>query len=67
MRSCRYLMSIYNAVIMLTGNEMGPRTKFEFAFVGSTMIAGAIINANIFGEMAVLVQVISRKTVKFQA
>lgn len=45
---------------------MGPRTPFEFAFVALVMIAGAIINANIFGEMAVLVQVLNRKSAKFQ-
>jgi hypothetical protein len=40
---------------MLGGNEMGPRTDFEIGFVVFIMLAGAIINANIFGEMAVLV------------
>ncbi len=45
---------------------MGPRTNFELGFVGSSMVAGAVINANIFGEMAVLVQMISRKSSRFQ-
>ena len=30
------------------------------------MLAGAIINANIFGEMAVLVQALGRKEANFQ-
>lgn len=59
-------MAFYNAVIMLTGNEMAPRTEAEFAFVVVSMISGAILYANIFGEMTVLVQTISRKTTKFQ-
>ena len=56
---------MYHAVLMLGGNEMGPRTQTELAFVAFIMLAGAIINANIFGEMAVLVQMISRKSAKF--
>ena len=51
----QYRMAFYNTVIMLTGNEMAPRTEAEFAFVSFSMISGAILYANIFGEMTVLV------------
>lgn len=61
----KYFLSMYHAVLMLGGNEMGPRTHFEMGFVAFVMLAGAIINANIFGEMAVLVQMINRKSTKF--
>ena len=40
---------------MLGGNEMGPRTTFEIIFISLVLIMCSIINANIFGEMAVLV------------
>ena len=62
----QYWSSIYNAIIMLASNELGPRTNFQYVFVSIMMIAGALINANIFGEMAVLVQVMNKKSVKFQ-
>lgn len=62
----QYWSSIYNAIIMLASNELGPRTQFEYFFVSVMMISGALINANIFGEMAVLVQVMTKKQVKFQ-
>lgn len=62
--SRRYFMSMYSAVLMLGGNEMGPRTLPEHIIVSLVMLAGAIINANIFGEMAVLMQMISKKSVK---
>jgi CRP-like cAMP-binding protein len=62
----QYWASIYNAIIMLASNEIGPRTEFEYFFVSVMMIAGALINANIFGEMAVLAQVMTKKQVKFQ-
>ncbi len=45
---------------------MGPRTDFENGFVGMIMLLGAVINANIFGEMAVLVMMINRKNQWFQ-
>lgn len=57
----QYSSSFYHAVLMLGGNEIGPRTNFELGFVAYIMLAGAIINANIFGEMAVLVTMINRK------
>jgi hypothetical protein len=46
---------------MLTGNEMGPRTIFELVLVCFIMVFGAILNANIFGEMAVLVHFINKR------
>jgi hypothetical protein len=47
---------------MLTGNEMGPRTDFENFVTALYIVCGALVSANIFGEMAVLVQMIKRKT-----
>jgi hypothetical protein len=44
---------------------MGGRTDFELAFQAFVMLMGAIINANIFGEMAVLVEMIGRKAARF--
>jgi len=65
--SFKYLTAVYYAVCMLGGNELGPVTTFESFFIASIMLSGAIINANIFGEMAVLVTIISRKSTMFQA
>jgi hypothetical protein len=52
--------------MMLGGNEMAPRTDLEIAVVISISLAGSIINANIFGEMAVLVEMIQRKSNRVQ-
>jgi hypothetical protein len=43
------------AVVDLTGNETGPRTNMECILVAIFFLLGALINANIFGEMVVLV------------
>jgi len=62
----KYYISMYTAVLMLGGNEIGPRTAIEIIFICIGLVLCAIINANIFGEMAVLVQMASRKTAQFQ-
>ena len=50
---------------MLGGNEMAPRTELEIVFIDVVLLTCAIINANIFGEMAVLVQMSTRKSAAF--
>lgn len=63
--SLKYWYAIYNAVLLLGGNEMGPRTDLELLVINMLLILCAIINANIFGEMAVLVQSAGRKAQMF--
>ena len=58
----QYITSFYYAVLLLTGNEMGPRTNLEAAVTSMIILVGYLLNANIFGEVAVLVQTIKRKT-----
>jgi CRP-like cAMP-binding protein len=62
----QYTTSLYHAVLMLGGNDIGPRGEFQLWFVLTTLILGAIINANIFGNMAVLLQALNRKAATFQ-
>jgi hypothetical protein len=51
---------------MLGGNDIGPRGSFQLAFITILLFAGAIINANIFGNIAVLLQQLNRKSTNFQ-
>lgn len=51
---------------MLGGNDIGPRGTFQLAFITVLLFAGAIINANIFGNLAVLLQQLNRKATSFQ-
>lgn len=62
----KYASSIYHAVLMLGGNDVGPRGEFQLHFVSIMLFTGAIINALIFGNMAVMVQSLSRKASLFQ-
>ena len=52
--SYQYFVSLHAAVLLATGNDIGPRDTFQVFFGGFGLFLGAIINANIFGELAVL-------------
>ena len=45
---------------------MGPRVTIQAMMGGITMIFGALITAVLFGEMAVLMSNLNRKSTKFQ-
>lgn len=62
----QYAISLYISILMFGGNEIGGTNEGELAFTGMAMLFSAIINALIFGEMAVLVEAMSRKETKFQ-
>jgi len=51
---------------MLGGNDVGPRTDVQLVFVTLMLVMAAIINANIFGNIAVLIQSLNRKAANFQ-
>jgi len=62
----QYWNSLYHAILMLAGNDVGPRGSFQMCFVWITLLAGSIINANIFGNMAVILQSLNKKATSFQ-
>ena len=51
---------------MLGGNDIGPRGTAQLLFVAISLLMAAIINANIFGNITVLMQSLNRKASKFQ-
>jgi hypothetical protein len=57
----QYLTVFYYMVVCFGGNELSPRTPFECGYIVFCMIAAAIVNANLFGEMSLLITVITRK------
>jgi predicted DNA repair protein MutK len=56
----------YHAIMVFGLNEVAPRSLLETFIVILMMIASAIANAFIFGEMAVLVQEMDKKDIEFQ-
>uniref|UniRef100_A0A7S3K652 Cyclic nucleotide-binding domain-containing protein n=1 Tax=Euplotes crassus TaxID=5936 RepID=A0A7S3K652_EUPCR len=62
----KYWMSVYHAVLVLTGNDIGPRFKtFQVIFCTMFVTFGAIVNAYIFGELVVILTVMNAKTAQF--
>ena len=57
----RYIVFYYNAVLFLGGNEMGPRTELELIACTGILIALAIFNASLFGDVAVYTEMAGRK------
>ena len=51
----QYVSVFYTGVLMVLGNEVGPRTNMQLAFLSSYLVGSAIINAHIFGSLAVIV------------
>jgi CRP-like cAMP-binding protein len=64
--SMKYFNAVYHSTLLLAGNDIGPRGDFQLFFCVATLLICAIINANIFGNLAVLVSALNRKATKFQ-
>lgn len=41
----QYFLSYYHAVLMLTGNDIGPRGNLQVIYTCVALMSGAIINA----------------------
>jgi hypothetical protein len=46
---------VYHAIMIFGLNEVGPRNKASLAVVIALMLISQILNAYIFGEIAILV------------
>lgn len=62
----QYWISLYYSILTLAGNDLFPQNTTQVWFATFLVFAGAIINANIFGNIAVLLQQINRKAANFQ-
>jgi hypothetical protein len=62
----RYIVCVYYMVLVIGGNELGPQTEIQYIFIVAVNLTGAIINAVIFGDLAVLMSQILRQGADFQ-
>ena len=53
-------------MLVIGGNELGPKETSELIYVVTINLIGAIVNAYIFGELAVLITQIGRKESRYQ-
>ena len=51
----KYSVSLHTSVLITTGNDVGPMSFIQTTICTVGLFFGAVINANIFGELAVLV------------
>ena len=56
----KYLMAAYHSVLILTGNDLGPRSIGQLIFVSLFITVGALINAVLFSELANIVQLLNK-------
>ena len=63
----QYWVCLYYSVLIVGGNELGPSSDLELFFIVSANLIGAIVNAQIFGELAVLLNQLNRKGAAYQA
>ncbi|CDW81634.1 UNKNOWN [Stylonychia lemnae] len=63
--SFQYFMCMYYAIMIVGSNELFPATTFQKFYLAIMMLVGNLIIANIIGEMAVLMQVITRRSSAF--
>lgn len=54
-------------MLMVGGNDIGPRGEFQFLFTAAILFLGAIINSIIFGNMAVILQSFNLKSTTFNS
>ena len=53
---------LYHSVLFIGLNEMGPVNKLEILNAVILLICCAIINANLFGEIAMVMSVLERRS-----
>lgn len=63
----KYITSFYSSILLLTSNDLGPVGRLQTIVVTSCVLMGAICNANIFGNMALLISDMNIKNNNFQS
>lgn len=58
----QWIVSFYTSVLALLGNDIYPADLFQYFCGNLLLISGAILQASMFGQVAVIVQSLSRKS-----
>ena len=62
----KYILTFYYSILSLTGNDIYPRSTYQVILSCCLLISGALINANIFGTIAVILQMFNIKSQRLQ-
>ena len=58
----KYFISIYNAILIISGSDILPKESFHFIVGSALYIVGALMVAHIFGTFAVITQELYKKS-----
>ena len=62
----QYWISLYESVIIFSGGDAAPMTSFQIIFCSLFIMVGAILNENLFGQLAVILSSFNLKATIFQ-
>ena len=62
----QYAICLHASIVLATGNDCGPKDRSQLLVTTAGIFLGAIINANIFGELAVLITSLQTKDNDYQ-
>jgi len=63
----QYMTSLHSTVLTLLGTDVSPQDSIQASIAATGMFMGAIINANIFGELALIFSSLNKSTRAFQS
>lgn len=62
----KFFITFYTSILALCGNDIDPASLFQIFFSALLLLFGAILQATMFGQVASIVQSITRKSCGFQ-
>ena len=57
----------YEALLNIGSNEFGPVNEIEYAYFVSSLLASSLLNALIFGDIASLIAILSKRDFDIQS
>lgn len=63
----QYMASLHSTVLILLGSDIGPQDSLQSIVAAFGIFMGAIINANIFGELALIFSSLNKQNRAFQS
>ena len=62
----RYFLLLYHAVLIMGSNEMGPVNESEMLYACLILMLSAFLNALLFSDLTVIIDVFSKRTVHIE-
>jgi hypothetical protein len=56
----QYIVALYNAILLLSGNDIYPQNEFQTVTISIITVSGALLIAHIFGTISYIVQSLNK-------